>query len=272
MSQSIVNRTSYVAAASSTGQLLPQHVGIIMDGNGRWAKQRRLPRIFGHREGVRRVSEIVEECAKLNISALTLYAFSEENWRRPNAEVEFLMRLLNIYLRLEKSRLLRNNVQLRIIGNESRLPSECRRRLQQLRDLLQDNTGMVLTLALSYGGQSEIVEAARRLAARVQSGELTAEQINRTEFEAALQTGDLPDLDLLIRTSGEQRLSNFLLWQAAYAELYFTEKLWPDFHIDSLHEAFSAYLRRERRFGGVDSVVSSDLSALHLGAVSPPVC
>lgn len=229
---------------------LPKHIALIMDGNGRWANARGKPRIFGHREGVRRVSEIVEECARLNIEALTLYAFSEENWDRPQVEVHFLMRLLNVFLRIEKSRMLRNNIQLRVIGDESRLPKFCQDRLMATRELLQDNTGMVLTLALSYSSQKEILAATRAIVRKIQSGELSCDQqIDAATFSSELQTDGLPALDLLIRTSGEQRLSNFLLWQAAYAELYFTKIHWPDFDVSELHKAFTEFGRRNRRFG-----------------------
>lgn len=239
--------------------VLPKHVAVIMDGNGRWAEMRRLPRMFGHREGVRRVSELVEECARLNIEALTLYAFSEENWHRPQAEVKFLMRLLNIYLRIERRRLQRNNVQLRVIGDESKLPEFCRNRLDSMKELLKNNTGMVLTLALSYGSQAEILAATRSLLRKMQSGELNCDQqIDAGMFAAELQTRGLPELDLVIRTSGEKRLSNFLLWQAAYAELYFSDVLWPDFHITELHKAFSDYAARDRRFGRVKSIDAFD--------------
>jgi undecaprenyl diphosphate synthase len=228
---------------------IPQHLAIIMDGNGRWAEQRQLPRIFGHRQGVETVRAVVKECRALGIPHLTLYAFSSENWGRPAAEVAALMELLGLFLAQELETLMAEDIRLRVIGNTALLPPEV---LQVLEGTIQRTAGncrLVLTLALSYGSRDEILRAVKDLAVKVEVGELAVSEIDEQRFSASLDTSGLPDPDLLIRTSGEMRISNFLLWQLAYAELYFTEVLWPDFSADELRLALEAFSARQRRFG-----------------------
>jgi undecaprenyl diphosphate synthase len=222
-----------------------------MDGNGRWAKRRGLPRIEGHRRGADSVRDITRACRELGIGALTLYAFSSQNWDRPVEEVRMLMALLRDYLVDERAEILDNDIRLTTIGDVSRLPDFVRDPLFKLKEDSVNNRGMTLCLALSYGGREAIVDAARTLVERVQRGEIRLQDVNMLSFGESLCTAaaGLPPLDLVIRTSGEQRLSNFLLWEVAYAELYFTDTLWPDFRRDELHEALAAYQGRERRFG-----------------------
>ena len=231
---------------------LPRHLAIIMDGNGRWAQSRGLPRAAGHKAGVDAVKRTVRACGELGIPALTLYAFSTENWLRPRAEVDELMRLLCWALRSEVLELKNENVRLRVIGRMEGLPEDVQEELDRSVDALNENTGLLLTLALNYGGRAEIIDAAAALLADVAAGRIARDQLSETVFSRYLATGDLPDPDLLIRTSGEFRLSNFLLWQAAYAEFYFTKTLWPDFHRRELLLALVDYQRRERRFGRVE--------------------
>lgn len=228
---------------------LPQHVAIIMDGNGRWAQCQGLPRVEGHRRGAKSVRTVVRAAREIGLKALTLYAFSAQNWRRPNEEVGLLMQLLHDYLIEERSEIMENSIRLTAIGQVSRLPGFVRDPLDALIADSADNSGMTLCLALSYGGRESIVEAASALAQKVASGELAAADISENMFSEALQTGHLPQLDLLIRTSGEQRLSNFMLWEASYAELYFTETLWPEFGREHLLACLEQYGKRERRFG-----------------------
>lgn len=230
---------------------LPRHVAVIMDGNGRWAAQRKLPRTAGHREGVKRAKELVQACGARGVEVLTLYAFSTENWRRPVEEVSFLMKLFEESLRREIDGLMRNNVRFRVIGRPDQLPEGVSRAARRGEVETAGNTGLILNVALNYGGRAELVEAARRLASRVDAGELSPEDIDEESFAEGLFTAGQPDPDLVIRPSGEQRLSNFLLWQAAYAELYLTPVLWPDFTTAEFERALAAYAARERRFGGV---------------------
>ena len=230
-------------------QKFPYHVAIIMDGNGRWATSRGLPRLFGHRAGADAVRRIVEACCELGVKALTLYAFSWENWDRPREEIRELMGLLDEFIRREAPTLMANQVRLKAIGRVEELPADVLTHLHQTIAATARFDRLTLTLALSYGGRQEIVDAARRLAELVRRGELQVEHIDEHLFAQQLYTADLPDPDLLIRTSGEQRLSNFLLWQSSYTELYVTPKLWPDFSKDDLVEAIAEYERRERRFG-----------------------
>ena len=230
---------------------MPRHVAIIMDGNGRWAKARRLPRIAGHRQGVEAVRRTARAARELGIEALTLYAFSSENWRRPEEEVSDLMGLLRHFLRSEIDELARENVQLHIIGDWRRLSPDLVRLIEDAIARTAHNTGSQLAIALNYGAQAEIVAAARQLAARVRDGEIPVEAIDEAAIESALTTRALPPLDLMIRTSGEVRLSNFLLWQAAYAELLFVDTLWPDFGADALADAVAQFGQRQRRFGGL---------------------
>jgi undecaprenyl diphosphate synthase len=223
----------------------PIHVAFIMDGNGRWAKSRGLPRIEGHRNGVKRVNEIIDAALDLGLGAVTFYTFSMENWQRPAAEVNALMRLLANYLKSEMDRLHGKNIRFRAIGNLEKLPSEVQKLVFRFMELTKDNTGLMLTSALSYGSRTEIVNAVQSL---MREG-YRAEDINETVISAHMYTHGMPDPDLIIRTSGEMRISNFLLWQSAYAELYFTDTLWPDFGRQELIEALKDYEGRERRFG-----------------------
>lgn len=228
---------------------LPRHLAIIMDGNGRWAEQRMLKRIIGHHRGAETVQMVVEQASNLGIGYLTLFAFSAENWSRPRTEVKALMALLKKFVRSELRRMLKNNIRFNVIGNRDDLPEEVNQILDEALQQTVSNTGMVLTLALSYGGRQEIIRATTRLAEKVQAGTLAPEQISESLFSQHLDTADLPDPDLLIRTSGEMRISNFLLWQLAYTELYFTDINWPDLTINALHAALADYQARERRFG-----------------------
>ena len=238
-----------LAAAGGEGAS-PRHVAIIMDGNGRWAKKRHLPRIAGHRKGVEAVRRAVETAPTLGIEVLTLYAFSSENWRRPADEVSDLMGLLRHYLRTEIVELHRNGIRLRFIGDLSGLHDDLVTLLDNARELTRDNERMTLVLALNYGAQDELVRMARALATDARDGRLDPAAIDAAAIEARLDTADLPPPDLVIRTSGEKRLSNFLLWQSAYAELVFTEELWPDFNAASLTAAVAAFAKRDRRYGG----------------------
>ncbi|MBI3246505.1 MAG: isoprenyl transferase [Deltaproteobacteria bacterium] len=228
---------------------LPRHVAVIMDGNGRWAQRRGLTRVEGHKRGKAAVQAIVEASGEIGLEYLTLYAFSTENWQRPVGEVRALMSLLRRYLRTELHRLMQNNVRLRAVGDLNRLPSSVQTALAEAVHVTQANSGLTVVLAVSYGGREEIVAAARDLASAVQAGRLTPQDIDERTFSQHLWTSDIPDPDLLIRTSGEFRLSNFLLWQVAYAEIYVTETLWPDFGRDEFLCALSDYQGRERRFG-----------------------
>lgn len=228
---------------------MPQHLAIIMDGNGRWAEQRLLKRIVGHHRGAETVQMVVEHANNLGIRYLTLFAFSAENWSRPKSEVTALMSLLKRFVRSELRKMLKNNIRFNVIGNRADLPDEINQLLDDTISQTSGNSGMVLTLALSYGGRQEIVRAASRIAVKLQSGEIEPDEINEPFFAAHLDTFCLPDPDFLIRTSGEMRISNFLLWQLAYTELYFTDINWPDLTVDSLNAALADYQARERRFG-----------------------
>jgi undecaprenyl diphosphate synthase len=226
---------------------LPRHLAVIMDGNGRWAAQRHLPRVEGHRAGIESVREVVEGSARLGIRVLTLYAFSVENWKRPVSEVSTLMMLLKRYLRLELNTLLRNNIRFRVIGRIEDLAPDVRAELARGEQKTAANSGMLFNIALNYGGRAEIVEAVKRL---VETG-VPAAEIDEQRFSQFLYTAGQPDPDLLIRTSGEMRVSNFLLWQIAYAEIWVTDTLWPDFRKRHLLEAILAYQKRDRRYGGI---------------------
>ena len=228
---------------------IPRHLAIIMDGNGRWAEQRRLPRILGHRKGVETVQQVVDECLELGIGYLTLYAFSSENWGRPRDEVDALMGLLGNFLKKELSQLQKRGVRLVAIGELDRLPEGTVKILKDIIDKTEHNTNMVLNLALSYGSRNELKRAMQQLGRDIAEGILLPDNLSEQDIEARLDTRDIPNPDLLIRTSGEMRVSNFLLWQIAYAELYFTEALWPDFSRNELMQALQAYSNRQRRFG-----------------------
>src|SRR6267143_5616756 len=230
---------------------LSQHIAVIMDGNGRWAQRRHLPRIAGHRAGVQSARAIIETCAKLHIPALTLYAFSMENWRRPKAEIDFLMRLLREYLRKELPVIHRNNIRLLVIGRPDQFPEAVRTDVERAMDQTAKNSGMQLAVALNYGGRAELVDAFNRILDRVRNNGLANARVDEDMISQHLYTAGLPDPDLLIRTSGEMRVSNFLLWQIAYAEIYVTETLWPDFTRAQLLEALLDFQKRERRYGGL---------------------
>lgn len=229
----------------------PRHIAIILDGNGRWAKKRNLPRIAGHRAGFEAVRKTVKACASRNIEVLTLFAFSSENWTRPTQEVGFLMKMFLKALQRELDELNKNKIQLRIIGNYERFDQRLQEWIHRAVDLTHQNTGPKLVIAADYGGKWDILQATRRIAEQVQQNKLTLDAITPTLFSNCLSTADLPNPDLLIRTSGEQRISNFLLWQMAYTELFFTPTLWPDFNEALLDEAIQFYRTRERRYGGL---------------------
>ena len=229
---------------------LPRHIAVIMDGNGRWAQKRHLPRVAGHRAGTQSARTTIETCARLHIDALTLYAFSVENWRRPKAEIEFLMQLLREYLRKEMPLIQRNNIRMRFLGRPDELPEGVQKDTREAMEATAGNTGMVLSIALNYGGRAEIVDAMNAILAE-RNGNKSA--ITEDELTKHLYTASLPDPDLLIRTSGEMRVSNFLLWQIAYAEIFVTETLWQDFNRARLLEALLDFQKRERRYGGIDT-------------------
>uniref|UniRef100_UPI0035CB8B38 isoprenyl transferase n=1 Tax=uncultured Sphingomonas sp. TaxID=158754 RepID=UPI0035CB8B38 len=231
--------------------IVPRHVAIIMDGNGRWAKKRHLPRFAGHQKGVEAVRRVARAARAMGIEALTLYAFSSENWRRPEEEVSDLMGLLRVFIRSDLDEMVRDNVRLRIIGDYRRFTPDLVELIDNAIARTSVNTGPLLVIALNYGAQAEIVDVARRMAERAAAGTLDPATIDAAMFEGELETRDLPPLDLLIRTSGEVRLSNFLLWQAAYAELLFVDTLWPEFDAETLAEAIATFGQRQRRFGGL---------------------
>jgi len=228
---------------------MPKHVAVIMDGNGRWAKKRGMRREFGHRAGRKSVKKIVESCAELKIKNLTLYAFSTENWNRPKLEIDFLMQLLFLSLKDELKNLNKNNIKFETIGNLDRLPKKIGDFLEKVKEETKENSALTLTLALSYGSRNELVEVVKEISTKVKNNIISAKKIDETVINDHLYTRHLPDVDLLIRTSGEKRISNFLLWQIAYSELYFTKKMWPDFRKKDLYKAIVSYQNRERRFG-----------------------
>ena len=228
---------------------MPKHIAVIMDGNGRWAKKRGMRREFGHRAGRKAVKKIVESCAELKIKNLTLYAFSTENWNRPKLEIDFLMQLLFLSLKDELKNLNKNNIKFETIGNLDRLPIKIGDYLEKVKEETKENSALTLTLALSYGSRNELVEVVKEISTKVKNNIISAKKIDETVINDHLYTRHLPDVDLLIRTSGEKRISNFLLWQIAYSELYFTKKMWPDFRKKDLYKAIVSYQNRERRFG-----------------------
>lgn len=230
---------------------MPTHIAIIMDGNGRWAKSRFLPRTAGHKAGVETIRKVVKEADRLGIQYLTLYAFSTENWKRPKLEVDALMNLLVTYLRNEIDELHKNNVKLTAVGDFEKLPEACVKELHSAMDKTKDNTGVHLNLALNYGGRNDIREAVVEIAKEYKEGKIGLEDITEERIKKHLSTGEIPDPDLVIRTSGEQRLSNFLLWDVAYSEFYYTDIHWPDFDGEELEKAIYSYQKRDRRFGGV---------------------
>ena len=228
---------------------VPRHVAIIMDGNGRWAKKRMMPRIAGHRAGVESVRTIVQACTRAGVQVLTLFAFSSENWRRPEKEVGLLMELFLTALQRETKKLSANNVRLRVIGDRSRFPQKLQRAIADSEASTRNNTGLILAVAANYGGRWDITHATRQLAQQVEAGQLKAEEITEEHIRSHMALADLPEPDLFIRTGGEQRISNFLLWQLAYTELYFTDTLWPDFKEDAFQRALDSFASRQRRFG-----------------------
>jgi undecaprenyl diphosphate synthase len=241
---------------SIASEHLPHHIAIIMDGNGRWARQRNQPRIFGHQNGAKTVRNIVTECARLNKLQgnprfLTLYSFSTENWKRPREEVEFLMGMYVQYLQDELPTMMENNIRFNQIGRAEGLPDPVLEQMRHTKEVTAGNTGLTVNLAVNYGGRGEIVDAVQRLAGEVQGGKLTPDQITEESISSRLYTAGQPDPDLLIRTAGEMRISNFLLWQVSYAELYITQTLWPDFDEASLHTALDSFASRTRRFGAL---------------------
>lgn len=237
--------------ALSKNEKIPSHIAIIMDGNGRWAKKRALPRFAGHREGMKTVRKVTRCASDLGVKVLTVYAFSTENWKRPKSEVEFLMRLPEEFLGSFLPEMMERNVRVQMIGEPTLLPGYTQRALNEAIDKTKDNTGLILNFALNYGSRSEMVMAMKEIMNKVQRGELTIEDINEDCISSHLMTMHLPDPDLIIRTSGEMRLSNFMLWQVAYSEFWFTDTLWPDFNEETLLEAIESYQKRNRRFGGL---------------------
>jgi undecaprenyl diphosphate synthase len=240
-----------LAAAGLDAARLPRHIAIIMDGNGRWARDRDLPRVEGHRQGVDSVRNTIEECCRLGIGQLTLYCLSTENWKRPQRELDFLMALLHQYLLAEREEIMEQNIRFSTIGRRQGLPDQVLAEIDENIRLSRGNTGMTLCLAINYSGRTELADAVQRLAQKVRDGRLKPEAIDETTVAGELYTAGMPDPDLLIRTAGEMRVSNFLLWQISYAELWVTPKYWPDFDIPLLHQALKDYGQRERRFGGL---------------------
>ncbi len=251
------NDLQLIEEVKNSGQI-PKHIAIIMDGNGRWAKKQGKIRVFGHRAGIETVREMVEACTTIGVKYLTLYTFSTENWKRPRAEVSTLMRLVVKSLQDETDSLHANNIRLTTIGNMDKLPKVVQKELNDAFEKTKNNTKMVLNLALSYSGRWEITEAVREIAKKAADGIISPEEIDENLISASLSTGDIPDPDLLIRSGGEMRISNFLLWQVAYSEMYVTNTLWPDFKCRNLIEAINDYQRRERRFGLVSEQLSNN--------------
>ncbi len=230
---------------------IPKHIGIIMDGNGRWAKNRFLPRIAGHKEGMNRVVDIVEECCKIGVKTLTLYAFSTENWKRPEEEVNGLMNILVFYINSQLKRILDNNIIFRVIGDYSKLPSSIVKLLDNSINVSKNNTGMVLNIALNYGGRAEIISSIKNLYNDISQGKFSIDDLNEESFKKYLYTKENSEVDLIIRTGNEKRISNFLIYQLAYSEFYFTDVLWPEFYADDLYNAIYDFQNRNRRFGGI---------------------
>lgn len=261
MSHSQTSSESPIRRPKAPAEDWPKHVAVIMDGNGRWARERGRPRIVGHQQGAESVRVVVEQCRALGIEALTLYSFSSENWKRPTEEISALMTLCCEHLRSERETMLRNQIRLRWIGRTEPLPEEVVRELRKTEELTAECTGMTLVLAINYGSRDEIVDATRSLAADAAAGRITPDEIDDSLFESRLYTAGLPDPDLLIRTAGEQRISNYLLWQISYAELHVTDVCWPDFDAEAMNRAIDDFASRKRRFGGVDeSAVRPDAS------------
>ncbi|WP_166237909.1 isoprenyl transferase [Paenibacillus turpanensis] len=244
-------KTKQADRVDITSGKIPKHVAVIMDGNGRWARKRGLPRVAGHHQGMKNVKQITMTANDLGIEILTLYAFSTENWKRPKDEVDFLMKLPQEFLGLEIEELIKNNVQIRMMGSREGLPEHALRPIEEGIERTKNNTGLILNFALNYGGRKELLYAAKQLCESVSRGELKPEELTEEHMEAVLQSSGLPDPDLLIRTSGELRVSNFMLWQMAYTEMWFTDALWPEFTKEHFYEAIAGYQQRARRFGGI---------------------
>ena len=245
------NSTEAKLLAAIDPERLPQHIAVIMDGNGRWARERGQPRIFGHRAGAESVRAIIDTCTRLEIKAVTLYAFSTENWKRPRAEISGLMSMLKRYIRSDLKEVHKNNIRFRTIGDIDQLPGDVQKEIERARLMTFDNTGTVMNVALNYGGRAEIVRAARLAYGDIERRNDVIDHLTEADIERNLYTADLPEVDLLVRTSGEFRISNFLLWQLAYSEIYVTPVLFPDFRRKQVFEAVIEYQKRERRFGGV---------------------
>ena len=240
---------------------LPRHVAIIMDGNGRWAEKRNKPRFTGHHAGVETVREIIEMSGKLGIEVVTLFTFSSENWRRPQKEVGMLMDLFMRALEREVKKLHKNNIQLRVIGDKSAFPEKLQKRIHDAEQLTVDNTGMVVVIAANYGGKWDVTQAVQKLTTKLVNGEISAEDIDQTAIEQELCLSDLPEPDLFIRSGGEERISNFLIWQLAYTELFFTQTLWPDFNASAYAEALESFAHRQRRFGQTGAQIAQQSNA-----------
>jgi|TARA_Y100001934_G_scaffold98635_1_gene121433 undecaprenyl diphosphate synthase len=255
MSTSIPERSTTLSAEVQRAdeQQLPRHIAIIMDGNGRWAQHRDLPRIEGHRNGVSSVRRTVEECARLDVQQLTLFCLSSENWKRPSHELDFLMHLLEQYMIEERALLMEQGIRVQVIGRREGIPDRVLQEINKTIEMTSNNPGTTLCLAINYGGRGEISDALKKIARRVEQGTLTADEIDEQLISESLYTSGMPDPDLLIRTSGEMRISNFLLWQISYSELWVTEKFWPEFMEEDLHLAMQAFANRNRRFGGLTS-------------------
>jgi len=249
MSDSIQSHEDFLADIPEERR--PKHIAIIMDGNGRWAVEKNQPRINGHQKGVETVRTITEECSQLGIEQLTLYCLSSENWKRPELELEFLMQLLNQYLIQERDTLDRNNIRLKIIGRRDKLPESVQAEMDRSLELTAGNTGSILCLAINYGGRGEIVDAIQKIGAKVKSGEIELESIDEETVSNHLYTAGMSDPDLMIRTAGEMRISNYLLWQLSYSEFWVTDKYWPDFGVEDFRQAIRDYTNRKRRFGGL---------------------
>ena len=230
----------------------PKHIAVIMDGNGRWAERKNQPRVVGHQNGAVSVRTITEECARLEIGQLTLYCLSSENWKRPREELDFLMHLLQEYLIQERDSLVENNICLRVIGRRDRLPADVLEEMDKSLELTANNDGLILCLAINYGSRGEIVDAIREIATKVKTGKLQVDEVQESTVSEHLYTQGMADPDLLVRTAGEMRISNYLLWQISYAELWITEKLWPEFGIPELHQAIKSFATRDRRYGGLN--------------------
>lgn len=265
MSKALKYTDAEITARSLTRAALPRHIAVIMDGNGRWAQQRGLPRIEGHRRGVRSVRCMVEECSRLGLQQLTLFCFSSENWKRPQRELTLLMHLLKQYVIEERREIMRQGLRFRVIGKRHELDPTIQAEIRKTEEAAAENQGMTLCLAVNYGARQEITDAVRAIAEEVQRGVLAAEDVSECTVASHLMTAGMPDPDLVIRTAGEMRISNFLLWQISYAELWVSEKHWPDFRESELHAALQSFASRDRRFGGLSEVTGSTAGAADPG-------